>query len=319
MKPIAITIGEPAGIGPDILLKILKHSFARPLVIITDRDLLLARAAKLKLDVDLPLYSNKNTNPPAFSVDHRPLKVACIPGKPNPDNAAWVIATLQRAVAGCMNGEFAGIVNGPVNKAVINEGGIPFTGHTELLAELSHTPKVVMLFVFGHLRLALVTIHVALKEVPTLITADNLEKTIQVVHDSLQKTFQIANPKILVLGLNPHAGERGVLGKEEITIIQPTIKKMCERGMQILGPLAADTAFWWIKQNPVDVIVSMYHDQSLPVIKTLGLGEVVNVTLGLPFIRTAVDHGTAFDRAGTDAADATSMLSATELAITLAR
>lgn len=306
MRPIAITPGEPAGIGPDILIKLAQHSSSIPFCVIADRDLLAARADMLGL-----------TLPSNLMIEHVPLKTSCLAGKRNPANAEYVLETLKIAVIGCQRKDYRAMVTGPVSKTLINEAGIPFTGHTEWLAEMIGAQQTVMLFVGDQLKVALCTTHMSLADVPAAITMSRLKKTIQTLHVGLRNYFSIENPRIIICGLNPHAGENGYLGTEEMTIMKPVIHGLNSRGFLLTGPLPADTAFIPHHFNKVDAILALYHDQGLPVIKALEFGRVVNVTLGLPFVRTSVDHGTAFDLAGTGRADERSLMAAVELAATI--
>lgn len=301
MLPIAVTVGEPSGIGPDILVKLAaKHRFKAPLVFVANRELLEQRARQIGENFNLPDFDSNKPSPISL------LDVA--------HNNEFVLETLKIATAGCLAGKFSAMVTAPVNKAIIQKNGVAFSGHTEYLAQLTDTAKAVMLFVYRQVRLALLTTHIPLNTVASHITPEKITRTLQILHRSLIQQFTIANPKILVTGLNPHAGEQGCLGTEEQEIIIPTIDKLRQQGLNISDPVAADTA---LQREGFDAILSMYHDQLLPAIKTLGFGEVVNVTLGLPFIRTSVDHGTACELAGTGKANESSLVSAINLAITL--
>lgn len=312
--PIAITLGDPAGVGPDILLKLASHEqFSEPLVVIADRDLISGRSQQINIPIDLPDFDP--TQCEKISIIHIPLKKKCTAGKPNPANSEYVLQTLHFAATGCLRGDFSALVTGPINKAVINQAGVNFSGHTEYLAELTNAKKAVMMFTYQQLRLALLTTHIPLSKVHAYITRENIIATVEIIHHNLKKYFNVPHPKIAVTGLNPHAGENGYLGIEEITIIEPAINELRERNFSLIGPLSADTIFHATSPDTVDCILSLYHDQSLPVIKTLGFGEVVNVTLGLPIIRTSVDHGTAFDLAGTGLANAISLVHAIRLAV----
>lgn len=253
-----------------------------------------------------------------LNIHHIPLKAPCQAGKLNPANSRYVLETLTAAIQGCLSGEFDALVTAPVHKGVINDAGIPFTGHTEFLAELTHSKQVVMMLVGGGMRVALVTIHMPLREVPDAITQPGLESVIRVLHQDLQQRFCIARPNIKVTGLNPHAGEGGHLGGEEIEVIAPVLQKLREEGMDIAGPFPADTLFSPDNIRHTDCFLAMYHDQGLTVLKHASFGGGVNVTLGLPIIRTSVDHGTALDLAGTGKADPGSLFKAIELAIELA-
>ncbi len=312
MQPIAITAGEPAGIGPDILLMAAMQPQSGPLLAIADRELLAARAHALKLDIRLlnaPVSGAPSEPSPAgtLAVRHCPLRAPVCAGTLDTRNAAYVLETLDIAIAGCMSGEFSAMVTCPVQKSIISDAGIPFSGHTEYLAEKTGTPRVVMLLAAGGLRVALATTHLALADVPAAITGDSLSRTLEILHGDLQRRFGIAAPQIAVLGLNPHAGEGGHLGREEIETITPVLEALRARGMQLTGPLPADTAFTPRALKGMDAVLAMYHDQGLPVLKYAGFGAAVNITLGLPIVRTSVDHGTALDLAGTGKAEAGSL------------
>ena len=302
---IAITSGEPAGIGPDICVLLAQHKIAADITVIGDADILAACAKQLKIDF------------PAKNVLHIPTATPVIAGTLNPANSQYVLNTLASASDGCMNGNFDAIVTAPVHKGIINDAGIAFTGHTEFFAERTNTPQVVMMLVGGGLRVALATTHLALKDVPSAITSDSLEVTIRILHKDLIQKFGLQAPRILVSGLNPHAGEEGYLGREEIDIINPVLAKLRAEGMQLIGALPADTLFTKKYLDNADCVLAMYHDQGLPVLKYASFGAGVNVTLGLPIIRTSVDHGTALDLAGTGNIDIGSMLAAVDLAIDL--
>jgi 4-hydroxythreonine-4-phosphate dehydrogenase len=303
-RPIVITAGEPAGIGPDLCLALGASNAFADLEVIGDRRLLRERASLLGIDfrlnvIDLPF----------------PHAVNC--GQPDAANSGTLLKGLQLAVDGCLSGQFAGMVTAPLAKHVINDAGIPFRGHTEFLAELTGAPLPVMLLVAGEMRVALASTHVPLRDVADYINKDGLRQVMRILHEDLQQKFGIQNPEIIVCGLNPHAGEGGYLGAEDQAIIAPVIREMQAEGMRFRGPVPADTAFTPVA-GPRDAVLAMYHDQGLPVLKHAGFGHAVNVTLGLPIIRTSVDHGTAFDLAGTDKADAGSLRAAVELAIQLA-
>jgi 4-hydroxythreonine-4-phosphate dehydrogenase len=304
---IALTAGEPAGIGPDLCAMLAQHLPAADITVIADRDLITSRASLL----NLPLNNLK--------IEHIPLGTPAEPGKLNPANGAYVLKTLERAAHGCLNGEFDAMVTAPVHKGVINDAGIPFTGHTEFLQALTHSPQVVMMLVGGGMRVALATTHLPLHEIPDAITKELLESVIRILHADLSHRFGIANPRIRVAGLNPHAGEGGHLGMEEIDVIEPVLNKLRNEGMHLIGPLPADTMFSQKNLADTDAFLAMYHDQGLAVLKHASFGEGVNVTLGMPIIRTSVDHGTALDLAGTGKADVGSLYAAIELAIELAR
>lgn len=313
-QPLAITSGEPAGIGPDLCLQLAGH--AQPLVVIADKSLLQQRARQLGINVALHDYTPSTPHVPnKLSVLHIPLASTVQAGKLTPANSPYVLATLRRAVQGCQSGEFSGMVTAPVHKGVINDAGIPFTGHTEFLAELTHTPQVVMMLAGGGMRVALATTHLPLREVADAITAPLLESVLRILHRDLQRRFGLAQPRILVAGLNPHAGESGHLGREEIEVMIPVLDKLRAGGLNVSAPLPADTLFAAHRLRECDAVLAMYHDQGLPVLKHASFGEGVNITLGLPIIRTSVDHGTALELAGTGKADAGSLLEAIKVAI----
>jgi 4-hydroxythreonine-4-phosphate dehydrogenase len=295
---LVLTSGEPAGIGPDLCLKLATQTQTADITVYADPELLLQRAAQLKLSLTLKSLPNTNLYQlgslklKAFS-----LKDVCIPGQLNPHNAEYVINLLTQAVADCQQGEYDALVTAPLHKAIINKAGITFTGHTEFIAQLTNTPKVVMLLATPGLRVALATTHIPLTKVSELITAEHLETVISIINHDFKTKFGIERPYINVCGLNPHAGEDGYLGTEEQQIINPLLNKLRARGMLLLGASPADSAFTAEALNGVDVVLAMYHDQGLPVLKHLGFGKAVNITLGLPIIRTSVDHGTALDLA----------------------
>ena len=322
MRPLlALTAGEPAGIGPDLCIALAAHGMAANVVVIADPVLLLQRAQHLKTPLQIVPYE---ANAPLDILPRGTLRVLPVPvrapvfaGKLDVANGHYVMQTLQRAVDGCLSGEFKALCTGPVQKSVINDAGFAFTGHTEFLAEQSKVPRVVMMLSSSTLRVALATTHLPLSAVPAAITADLLEEVLTILHNDLQKKFNIAAPRIVVAGLNPHAGESGHLGREEIDVIQPVLAKLRAEGMLLLGPLPADTLFTPRHLQHADAVLAMYHDQGLPVLKYQGFGEAVNHTLGLPFIRTSVDHGTALDLAGTGKADTGSLAAALHAAQTL--
>jgi 4-hydroxythreonine-4-phosphate dehydrogenase len=322
VKRIIVTAGEPAGIGPDLVLALSKESWAHQIVVCADKTLLKQRANELEIDVDLLDY-NPQSLPTAqkagsLIVDHIPLAESVIAGELNEANGHYVLKTLERAALGCMNGEFDAIVTGPVHKGVINRAGVAFSGHTEFFADKSNTPLVVMMLATEGLRVALVTTHIPLAYVSKAVTEERLEKIIHILHSDLVEKFAIPSPKIYVCGLNPHAGEDGCLGKEEIETITPTLEKLRQQdGIDLIGPLPADTIFNEKYLEEADAVLGMYHDQVLPVLKYKGFGRSVNITLGLPFIRTSVDHGTALDLAGTGNADTGSFRTALAHAIEL--
>jgi len=319
VKPvIAITSGEPAGVGPELCAQLATQGFAARLVLLGDRDLITARAQANGKAPPMVDY-DPTTLPPAGTLEilHLPLRAVCQPGRLDTANAAYVLQLLDRALVGCLSHEFAAMVTAPVHKGVINDAGIAFTGHTEYLADHTSTPRVVMMLVGGGLRVALATIHLALKDVPAALTCEELETTLRILHGDLRQRFGIAKPRILVAGLNPHAGESGHMGREEIDIIIPVLEKLRGEGMTLLGPLPADTLFTPHQLERGDCVLAMYHDQGLPVLKYASFGGGVNVTLGLPIVRTSVDHGTALDLAATGKADPGSLYAAVELAIAL--
>jgi 4-hydroxythreonine-4-phosphate dehydrogenase len=322
-KPrIVITSGEPAGIGPDACVALAQSDWEADLVVAGDADLLGATAAALKLPLVLESYDA--SAPPAvhraghLRVLQVPLRAPVIAGQLDVRNAEYVIALLDRACDGCMNGEFAAMVTAPVQKSTLLDAGFAFSGHTEYLATRTRAALPVMLLVAGKLRVALVTTHLPLAEVPRAITRERLLATLRIVHMDVGRQFDLARPRIAVLGLNPHAGESGHLGREEIDILQPVIDELRADGLDLSGPVPADTAFTPRFLETTDVIVAMYHDQGLPVIKHVGFGNAVNLTLGLPILRTSVDHGTALTLARTGNADAGSLRAAVALAIELA-
>jgi 4-hydroxythreonine-4-phosphate dehydrogenase len=319
---IAITPGEPAGIGPDLLIQLVQQPQPQQLVAIADPKLLQQRAQLL--DLPLTLLPHDPSRPPvatpATQLEIVPVTLSCpaTAGQLEPANAAYVLACLRRAVSGCQAGEFAAMVTGPVHKGIINDAGLPFTGHTEYLAELTDTARVVMLLAAPGLRVALATTHLPLRKVADAITRENLRTTLTILDQELRQRFGIRRPRIGVLGLNPHAGEGGHLGQEEIEIIIPVINELREAGMDLTGPLPADTAFNPHQLQQTDVFLAMYHDQGLPVLKHHGFGQAVNVTLGLPIIRTSVDHGTALELAGKGQARTSSLEAAIATAAEMA-
>ncbi len=314
---LAITPGEPAGIGPDILIKLVQQQCPHELVAITDPALLEQRAAILGLPLNLRDPAGTPMLPGELAVIPANFNPS-VPGKLDTSNSAVVLTCIERATRGCLDGEFAALITGPVHKGIINDAGIPFSGHTEYLAELSHTPQVVMMLTCPDLRVALATTHVPLAAVAELLTPTLLEDVLIIIDRELKNKFAVAKPSILVCGLNPHAGESGHLGREEIEIVTPVINELNNSGMNIIGPLPADTLFTPKYIEQADVIVAMYHDQGLPVLKYKGFGEAVNITLGLPFIRTSVDHGTALDLAGTGEASTGSLAAAISSAAEMA-
>jgi 4-hydroxythreonine-4-phosphate dehydrogenase len=296
-KPvIALTSGEPAGVGPELCRRVARESFAAQIVAIGDRSLLAG----------------------CPQIEHVPLARPSVPGKLDAANSRYVLAVLDRAIQGCLKGEYHALVTAPVQKSVINDAGFPFTGHTEYLQEKARAPHVVMLLVGGGMRVALATTHLPLAEVPKNISRDGLGQTLRILDADLRKRFRIARPRILVAGLNPHAGEAGYLGREDGDVIAPAVAAAARAGIDARGPLPADTLFVPERLAGADCVLAMYHDQGLPVLKHAAFGGGVNVTLGLPFVRTSVDHGTALDIAGKGSADPGSLIEAIQLAIELA-
>lgn len=312
--PLAITAGEPAGIGPDLCVQLVISAPAIPFVIIADKTLLLQRARQLGIALQVRDYVAGQPAQVGISVLDMPLVVPCQAGVLDAANGSYVLATLHRALQGCQSGEFSGMVTAPVHKGIINDAGIPFTGHTEYLAEQTGTPLVVMMLVGGGMRVALATTHLALREVPDAITAPLLEKVLRIIRQDLQRRFGLVRPRMLVAGLNPHAGEGGYMGCEEIEVMTPVLNNLRAEGFDVSVPLPADTLFTPHRLAQCDCVLAMYHDQGLPVLKHASFGQGVNVTLGLPIIRTSVDHGTALDLAGTGKADVGSLLEAIKLA-----
>ncbi len=335
MRPtLAVTSGEPAGIGPELCLALACYPEEARLVVLADKELLRQRAAQLGMDVTLHDYAPDRPAPAgSLEVLHQPLAVPATPGRLDAANGPYVLKLLDRALAGCLNGEFAAMVTAPLHKGVINDAGIRgFTGHTEYLAEKTGIPLVVMMLagtspIGGHgplgqpgpLRVALATTHLPLKEVPAAITPAVLENVLRILHADMARKYGIARPRILVAGLNPHAGEGGYLGREEIEVITPVLEKLRGEGMELLGPLPADTLFTPPQLARGDCVLAMYHDQGLAPLKFATFGQGINVTLGLPIIRTSVDHGTALDLAGTGQADPGSLFVAVEQAIEMAQ
>ncbi|THF64411.1 4-hydroxythreonine-4-phosphate dehydrogenase PdxA [Pseudothauera rhizosphaerae] len=318
--PLAVTSGEPAGIGPELCARLAGRTWPRPLVVLGDLDLIEERADRSGADVVVREYL-PDVPPQAGMLDvlHCPLAAPAQPGVLDPANARYVLDLLDRAIAGCLAGDFAGMVTAPVHKGVICDAGVAFSGHTEYLAEKTGTPRVVMMLVGGGLRVALATTHLPLSAVPAAITPALLEETLRILHRDLVTRFGLPSPRILVAGLNPHAGEGGHMGREEIDVIIPVLERLRAEGMQFLGPLPADTLFVPHSLEKGDAVLAMYHDQGLPVLKHASFGGGINVTLGLPIVRTSVDHGTALDLAGSGRADPGSLYAAVELAARMAR
>lgn len=319
-KPkLGITPGDPAGIGPDITLAAYRQvSDIADIIVFADMTLLRERADMLGLTLDFCDLSVAAFRSGALNVQPIALAAAAVPGQPDKTNAAYVLATLEAALAACQEQRIAGMITGPVSKAVIAESGVPFSGHTEWLAEKTGTARVVMMLATADMRVALATTHLPLAAVPAAITPELLTGTLEILHHDLQSRFGIARPRISVCGLNPHAGEGGHLGREELDVIIPVLQKLQGDGMLLTGPLPADTAFTPRALAHVDAVLAMYHDQGLPVIKHAGFGDAVNITLGLPVLRTSVDHGTAFELAGTGQAEPDSMVAAVRCAAAMA-
>ena len=316
---LAITAGEPAGVGPELLIRLAWTPVQADLIAITDRALLERAAARCGVSVTLTADDGSactQRTPGTLRIRHVPLAIAEVPGQPDPRNAQHVLTLLGDAADGCMDGRYAAVVTAPLQKATINDAGVPFSGHTEFFATRAHA-DVVMMLASPTLRVALATTHLPLAAVPAAITAGTLTRVLRIVHAELQRKFDFAAPRIAVLGLNPHAGEGGHIGREEIDIIIPTLNALRAEGMQLLGPVPADTAFVPAQRERYDAVLAMYHDQALPVLKSEAFDCTVNLTLGLPFIRTSVDHGTALDLAGTGTANPASLIAATHMAMDL--
>ncbi len=320
---LAISSGEPAGIGPDVILSALQSNFAAELVVFSDPELLMARAKKLGIACQIELVGRDRVTQ---ARPHQAGRILVYPislnkvvtlGQADPDNASYVMDLLTQTGDSCLHHQFDGVVTAPVNKSIINQANIAFTGHTEFYADLAGVEQVVMLLATDDMRVALVTTHVALKKVADLITPQRLKFVIETTSNALRQFFAIADPQIAVAGLNPHAGEGGYLGQEELAVIEPVIHALNQQGLSIYGPFSADTMFVH-NLDQMDAFIAMYHDQGLPVLKFHGFGRAVNITLGLPFIRTSVDHGTALELAGTGKADAGSLEMAIDSAIRMA-
>lgn len=317
---LALTAGEPAGVGPELLVRLAATSLAANFVAITDRGLL--ERAVAHCNAKLQLIDDDGTDTDhrpvgTLRIRHVPLGALETPGQPDSRNARHVLATLSEAADGCMAGRYAAVVTAPLQKSSINDAGIPFSGHTEFFAEHSHA-DVVMMLASPELRVALATTHLPLRAVSAAIDSASLERTLRIVHAELRDKFGFDAPRIAVLGLNPHAGENGHIGREEIDTIIPVMDKLRQEGMRLLGPMPADTAFVPAQRERYDAVLAMYHDQALPVLKSEAFDRTVNITLGLPFIRTSVDHGTALDLAGTGKADPSSLIAAARMALDLA-
>ncbi|MDF1758275.1 MAG: 4-hydroxythreonine-4-phosphate dehydrogenase PdxA [Legionellaceae bacterium] len=320
MKPLLVTSGEPAGIGPDICLT-LKDSLL-PIVVLADSDLLLARAYQLGIELNIEEYipgAEVVARPGCLTVWSIPCNKTPIAGKLDVANAEYVLKMLKTAAEQCLSANFSAVITAPIHKGIINQSGISFTGHTEFFANICGARSVVMLLASKLMRVALATTHIPLKDVSQSLTKESLQDTILTVHSSLQKYFGILKPKIIVAGLNPHAGENGYLGREEIDVIAPVISEFRANCMNVIGPLSADTMFSKENLDEADAFIAMYHDQGLPVLKYSSFGTAVNVSLGLPIIRTSVDHGTALDLAGKSAVSSSSLIEAVEMAYSMAQ
>ncbi|MCK5818615.1 MAG: 4-hydroxythreonine-4-phosphate dehydrogenase PdxA [Psychromonas sp.] len=321
LKRIIITSGEPAGIGPDLMLEIAQHDWPLQLVVCADKNLLNARFSSAQNKPTLIEFNDQlsatKSKRGTLTVTHIPLGASAVPGILNKKNTQYVLNTLKYACKGCLSGLFSAVVTAPVHKGIINDAGVAFSGHTEFFAEQSNTDLVVMMLATVGLRVALVTTHIALKDIPAAITKQRLTDIITILNAQLKQKYTISTPRIYVCGLNPHAGEGGRMGTEEINIIAPTLQKLRKQGFDLVGPLPADTIFQDKYLKEADVVLAMYHDQGLPTLKYKGFGKAVNITLGLPFIRTSVDHGTALDLAGTNKADPSSLHCAIDEAINM--
>jgi len=321
MLPLYVTSGEPAGIGPDICLNLANRQDLRPVVVLADIDMLKQRIEQLGLEVELVLYSGQ-TEPSLngqLYVEHIALAKPVILGCLDAENASYVLEQLHRSADYALSGKSVGVATAPVQKSIINNAGIVFSGHTEYYQEFAHVDRVVMMLATKTLRVALATTHLPLRDVPDAITQERLHQVIDILIHDLKTKFKINQPRILVCGLNPHAGEDGYLGREEIDVINPVLEEYRAQGVKMSLSLPADTLFTSENLKDADAVLAMYHDQGLPVLKSQGFGEAVNITLGLPFIRTSVDHGTALSLAGTGQAKASSLHVAVDLALDLAR
>ncbi|WP_409311239.1 4-hydroxythreonine-4-phosphate dehydrogenase PdxA [Pectobacterium sp. B1J-3] len=316
---VVITPGEPAGIGPDLVIALAQQDWPVELVCCADPDLLFSRALQLSMPLTLHDYQPGQPTRPQQAGSLTILPIAApatiIPGQLNVANSAYVVETLARACDGCLKGEFGALITGPVHKGIINDAGVPFSGHTEFFADRSHCDRVVMMLATEELRVALATTHLPLSAVSAAITRQSLHEVITILHHDLQTKFGITHPQIYVCGLNPHAGEGGHMGREELDVINPALDDLRQQGITLVGPLPADTLFQPKYLQHADAVLAMYHDQGLPVLKYQGFGRAVNITLGLPFIRTSVDHGTALELAATGSADPGSFTTALNLAI----
>ncbi len=316
---LAITPGEPAGIGADIILQLAQQAIPADVVVFADPDLLAQRAAQLGLSIQLHTHARALHQPGHLNVVPIPLSQPAKCGQLNVANAPYVLETLRQACQACMDNHFDALITAPVHKGIINEAGIPFTGHTEFLAMQTGAKQVVMMLASSDLRVALATTHLPLSQISAAITPIRLETVIRILYQDLKKKFGMTAPQILVCGLNPHAGEGGHLGQEEILTMIPSLNKLRAEGMHLIGPVPADTAFTPTLLSGVDVVLTMYHDQGLPVLKQRAFGKAVNITLGLPIIRTSVDHGTALELAGTGQASRESLYCAVQMALKMVR
>jgi len=321
VNSIVITAGEPSGIGPDLILQLSKQDWPVQLVICSDKQLIIERAKMLNVALTIIDYDATKPAQPSqagsLTIAHIPIVEPVQLGILNKNNAQFVLDTLTFASQGCLSGEFSAVVTAPVHKGIINDANISFSGHTEFFAEQANVDLVVMMLATTGLRVALATTHLPLVDVSSAITEARLTEVIEILNSELQKKYAIASPTIYVCGLNPHAGEGGYMGREEIDTIEPTLEKLRDKNINLIGPLPADTLFQEKYLRNADAVLAMYHDQGLPVLKYKGFGKSVNITLGLPFIRTSVDHGTALDLAGTGKADSGSLFCAVEEAITM--
>ena len=325
MTKIAVSSGDPAGIGPDICIKAFgnKKILSYKPIIFGNIDLFVERAKQINQEIDIREYKGEEedsiSNDFLWMVD-KPIGVDISSSKPNPKSAEYIINIFEESVNKTISKEFDAIVTCPINKEIINEGGIPFTGHTEELAKLGKTNKVVMMLANQKIKVALASTHIPLNEVSDFINKGHIEEVVEIIHTSLRDYWNTNDPLIKVLGINPHAGDGGYIGKEEKEVISPALQNLKEKGINTIGPISADTAF--IEKDgtkKADAFLAMFHDQGLPVIKTMGFGETVNITLGLPFIRTSVDHGTAYDKAGLGSADESSLIAAMEMAFSMSK
>jgi|TARA_B000000532_G_scaffold56221_1_gene43725 4-hydroxythreonine-4-phosphate dehydrogenase len=325
MTKIAVSSGDPAGIGPDICIKAFgnKKILSYKPIVFGNIDLFIERAKQINQEIDIREYKGEEedsiSNDFLWMVD-MPIGVDISSSKPNPKSAEYIINIFEESVNKTISKEFDAIVTCPINKEIINEGGIPFTGHTEELAKLGKTNKVVMMLANQKIKVALASTHIPLNEVSDFINKGHIEEVVEIIHTSLRDYWNANDPLIKVLGINPHAGDGGYIGKEEKEVISPALQNLKEKGINTIGPISADTAF--IEKDgtkKADAFLAMFHDQGLPVIKTMGFGETVNITLGLPFIRTSVDHGTAYDKAGLGSADESSLIAAMEMAFSMSK